>query len=143
MRLLKKLPGKDQVSKLNTLEKLDLLDAHGLLYYPEGGKYPRFKRVLGRGLAPQDIILDTPSSTAGRRAMGISSKLLAPSAQNLTGIVGLRTTLILRSVLRLRHYDRSRRTCKTDNGLGSMSPFTRSRSSRPGSRGYRTIRNTK
>jgi adenine specific DNA methylase Mod len=52
--------GEEAGRKLNTLEKLDLLDANGLLYWPSGDGYPRFKRVLGLGLAPQDLILDIP-----------------------------------------------------------------------------------
>jgi hypothetical protein len=54
------LVGEQHTKKLNTIEKLDLLDSHGLLYWPGGDGYPRFKRVLGLGLTPQDIISDIP-----------------------------------------------------------------------------------
>lgn len=54
------LVGEDECKRLNTLEKLDLLDENGLLYWPDTQGYPRFKRVLGPGLVPQDMILDIP-----------------------------------------------------------------------------------
>jgi DNA modification methylase len=54
------LVGEEEAKKLNTLQKLDLLDSHRLLYWSGGDGYPRFKRVLGPGVAPQDIILDIP-----------------------------------------------------------------------------------
>jgi site-specific DNA-methyltransferase (adenine-specific) len=54
------LVGQQEAKRLNTIEKLDLLEENGLLYWSDGGGYPRFKRVLGSGLAPQDIISDIP-----------------------------------------------------------------------------------
>lgn len=54
------LVGEEAMAPLSTTEKLDLLDTHGLIYWPPGGGFPRFKRTLGRGLPLQDVILDIP-----------------------------------------------------------------------------------
>lgn len=50
----------EKAKDLNTLEKLDLLDADGLIHWPKGGGFPRFKRVLSEGTLIQDIITDIP-----------------------------------------------------------------------------------
>jgi site-specific DNA-methyltransferase (adenine-specific) len=46
------------------LEKLDLLDAHGLIYWPkslrDAPSFPRFKRYLGEGAPVQDVISEIP-----------------------------------------------------------------------------------
>jgi site-specific DNA-methyltransferase (adenine-specific) len=84
------LVGKQETERLNTIEKLDLLDSHGLLYWTSGDGYPRFKRVLGAGLAPQDIISDIPplNSQAQERwgyptqkPLALLSRLLAVSSE--------------------------------------------------------------
>jgi site-specific DNA-methyltransferase (adenine-specific) len=58
------LIGSEQMTTLGTLEKLDLLDKHGLIYWPKGrsGKpsFPRFRRVLGKGMPLQDVITEIP-----------------------------------------------------------------------------------
>ncbi|AMY03470.1 DNA methyltransferase [Mesorhizobium ciceri] len=54
------IAGEEAVATLNTLEKLDLLHSNGMIYWPLGGGFPRFKRVLGDGLPLQDLILDIP-----------------------------------------------------------------------------------
>jgi site-specific DNA-methyltransferase (adenine-specific) len=50
--------GEEAGAKLSTTHKLDVLDQHGLIHWPRSGGFPRFKRVLGKGLALQDLILD-------------------------------------------------------------------------------------
>jgi len=45
---------------MNTLEKLDLLDCEGLIHWPKGGGFPRFKRVLSGGALIQDVVMDIP-----------------------------------------------------------------------------------
>jgi DNA modification methylase len=50
----------ERAKALNTLEKLDVLDADGLIHWPKGGGFPRFKRVLSDGTLIQDIITDIP-----------------------------------------------------------------------------------
>lgn len=54
------LIGEDAAGHLTTREKLDILDKHGLIHWPRSGGFPRFKRVLGKGLPLQDMILDIP-----------------------------------------------------------------------------------
>jgi site-specific DNA-methyltransferase (adenine-specific) len=52
--------GNEQTKLLSTTQKLDLLDAHGLIHWPRSSGFPRFKRYLGSGLRAQDIITDIP-----------------------------------------------------------------------------------
>lgn len=52
--------GDEKTKALSTTEKLDLLDANGLIHWPKSGGFPRFKRYLGAGLRVQDIITDIP-----------------------------------------------------------------------------------
>lgn len=54
------LIGAEAAAALNTIEKLDVLDQHGLIHFTSGAGFPRFKRPLGKGLPPQDIITDIP-----------------------------------------------------------------------------------
>ena len=55
------LVGAETAGKMNTTEKLDLLDANGRLHWPRGGKgFPRFKRYLSEGTVVQDVITDIP-----------------------------------------------------------------------------------
>ncbi|MBA3525470.1 MAG: site-specific DNA-methyltransferase, partial [Sphingomonas sp.] len=56
--------GKEAAAKLNTIEKLEVLDADGLLHWPkrqgEQASFPRFKRVLSGGQVIQDVVIDIP-----------------------------------------------------------------------------------
>lgn len=54
------LIGEDETKRLSTTQKLDVLDHHGLIHWPNSGGFPRFKRFLGKGLRLQDVILDIP-----------------------------------------------------------------------------------
>lgn len=65
LKTVENLIGKESASKLSTTEKLDVLDAHGLIHWPkrrsgDPGGFPRFKRTLEAGQAIQDIIIDIP-----------------------------------------------------------------------------------
>ena len=56
--------GKEAAAKLNTIEKLEILDGDGLLHWPkrqgEQASFPRFKRVLSGGQVIQDVVTDIP-----------------------------------------------------------------------------------
>ena len=54
--------GKEAAAAMNTLEKLEVLDADGLLHWPKGksGNFPRFKRPLSDGGMIQDVVTDIP-----------------------------------------------------------------------------------
>ncbi len=56
------VPGltKEELQKLSVQERLDLLAAKGLIYFPPRGSVPQFRRYLEpeRGVAAQDIITD-------------------------------------------------------------------------------------
>ncbi len=58
------LAGNDATKSLGTIEKLELLDRNGLIYWPRNRKghesFPRFKRYLGPGMPVQDIITEIP-----------------------------------------------------------------------------------
>ena len=54
------LIGEEEAKRLSTTQKLDVLDHHGLIYWPNSDGFPRFKRVLGKGVRLQDVILDIP-----------------------------------------------------------------------------------
>jgi DNA modification methylase len=59
------LIGNERIKHLGTLEKLDLLDRNGLIYWPKPRpgtevSFPRFKRYLSGGLSIQDVITDIP-----------------------------------------------------------------------------------
>lgn len=58
---LESIVGAVVAAKLNTQQKLDLLDRNGFIYWPtkDGGR-PQFKKYLGKGVAIQDIITDIP-----------------------------------------------------------------------------------
>ena len=55
-------PERDDLDSLSTQECLDLLDAAGLVYWPERGRVPQRKRYLASalGVPVQDLILDIP-----------------------------------------------------------------------------------
>jgi DNA methylase len=54
------LIGQTRAEKLSTTEMLDVLDQHGLIHWPRNDGFPRFKRMLGKGLLQQDLVLDIP-----------------------------------------------------------------------------------
>lgn len=63
--VIESVVGKERACVLTTQEKLDLLDAHGHIYWPAkskgGGRgWPRFKRYAGKGVVIQDVITDIP-----------------------------------------------------------------------------------
>lgn len=64
----------EQAKKLGTLEKLDLLDENGLIYWPSKGgnvSFPRFKRYLGTGMPIQDVITDiAPVNSQAKERLG-------------------------------------------------------------------------
>lgn len=57
---IEELIGKEKADKLNSLEKLDVLDENNLVHWPKSGGFPRYKRTLGKGMVAQDIITDIP-----------------------------------------------------------------------------------
>jgi DNA modification methylase len=56
--------GREGASKMNTIEKLEVLDRHGFIHWPRkrgGGEgFPRFKRYLSAGTRVQDVVTDIP-----------------------------------------------------------------------------------
>ncbi|MEO5961235.1 MAG: site-specific DNA-methyltransferase [Opitutaceae bacterium] len=57
--------GTEAANALSTTEKLDVLDANGLIHWPKsrsgtGEGFPRFKRILGEGQPIQDVVTDIP-----------------------------------------------------------------------------------
>jgi len=61
------------LSKLTTQEKLELLDKHGLIYWPPKGKVPQQKRYLeeAAGVSIQDIVTDIqPISSQAAERLG-------------------------------------------------------------------------
>ena len=62
-------PHRNDLDELPTREKLELLDAAGLVHWPIRGRVPRQKRYLdeSEGAPAQDVILDIPS-------LGVRSK---------------------------------------------------------------------
>jgi len=57
--------GKEKAAALSTTQKLDLLDQHGYIHWPQaregsGPGFPRFKRYLSEGAPVQDVITDVP-----------------------------------------------------------------------------------
>jgi DNA modification methylase len=57
--------GPEEAKKLSTTEKLDLLDEHGFIHWPQtrsgsGKGFPRFKRYLSAGAPVQDVVTDIP-----------------------------------------------------------------------------------
>jgi DNA modification methylase len=60
-KTVEELAGKERASQMTTQEKLDLLDAHGYIHWPDRGKgFPRFKKYLSEGTLIQDVITDIP-----------------------------------------------------------------------------------
>ena len=59
-KIFQELSPQINIDSLSTQQKLDLLDAEGLIYWPPKGKVPQFKRYYSpeKGTPIQDIILD-------------------------------------------------------------------------------------
>jgi DNA modification methylase len=57
--LLKEIASDEEIKNMTTQEKLDRLDEFGLIYWPEKGKIPRYKKYLSGGVI-QDVITDIP-----------------------------------------------------------------------------------
>ncbi len=73
LNALKKLIPEDEIARLTTQDKLDILDAAGLIYWPPNGSIPRQKRYLdeGEGVQIQDIINDiNPISSQAKERLG-------------------------------------------------------------------------
>jgi site-specific DNA-methyltransferase (adenine-specific) len=65
LKTVESIIGPEKAKKLSTTEKLDLLDEHGFIHWPQtrggtGGGFPRFKRNLSAGAPVQDVIADIP-----------------------------------------------------------------------------------
>ena len=62
---------------MSVQERLDVLDGHGMIYWPERGEIPRFKRyaAIARGNPVQDIIRDIgPLSARAAERMGYDTQ---------------------------------------------------------------------
>jgi DNA modification methylase len=69
------LIGEQTACELSTRQKLDVLDKNGLIHWPRGTGFPRFKRVLGKGRPLQDIILDIPPlNSQAQERLGYSTQ---------------------------------------------------------------------
>jgi site-specific DNA-methyltransferase (adenine-specific) len=59
-----KIVGAEAAAKMNTIEKLEVLDKDGLLHWPKQKgqelSFPRFKRVMSGGSVIQDVVTDIP-----------------------------------------------------------------------------------
>ena len=65
------LVGEEAAALLSTTQKLDVLDQHGLIHWPKSGGCPRFKRVLGKGMLAQDVIVDiAPLNSQAQERLG-------------------------------------------------------------------------
>ena len=65
------LVGEDKAKKMNTLQKLDVLDSNDRIHWPKSGGFPRFKRYIGDGLPIQDVITDiAPLNSQAQERLG-------------------------------------------------------------------------
>lgn len=63
--------GEEAAEKLNTIEKLDLLEKKGRIHWPKSGGFPRFKRHVGEGVVIQDVIADiSPLNSQAQERIG-------------------------------------------------------------------------
>ncbi len=65
LKAVESIIGTNKAKVMSTTEKLDLLDAHGFIHWPqtrsgEGSGFPRFKRFLSEGAMVQDVVMDIP-----------------------------------------------------------------------------------
>ena len=74
-RAVEAIVGAEKSKQMGTLEKLELLNEHGLIYWPKKDgqrSFPRFKRVLdARGGTIQDIVMDiAPVNSQAKERLG-------------------------------------------------------------------------
>lgn len=63
--------GDEKCRTLNTIDKLDVLNDAGLIHWPKSGGFPRFKRVLGKGMPVLDVITDiAPLNSQAQERIG-------------------------------------------------------------------------
>jgi DNA modification methylase len=65
LKTVEGIVGPAKAKELSTTEKLDLLDKHGYIHWPQqrgvgGSGFPRFKRYLSEGGRLQDVVTDIP-----------------------------------------------------------------------------------
>ncbi len=65
LKAVESIVGPEKTRTMSTTAKLDLLDEHGFIHWPQsrsgpGSGFPRFKRYLSEGISVQDIVLDIP-----------------------------------------------------------------------------------
>ncbi len=65
LKTVESIIGPEKAKKLSTTEKLDLLDEHGFIHWPQtrsgtGSGFPRFRRYLSAGAPVQDVVTDIP-----------------------------------------------------------------------------------
>jgi len=84
LKTVESIVGPEKAKKLSTTQKLDLLDEHGFIHWPQtrsgtGKGFPRFKRYLSAGAPFQDVITDVPpiNSQASERLGYPTQKPLA------------------------------------------------------------------
>lgn len=73
MAMLKRMGLNGEIDSMTTHEKLDYLDANGLIYWPKIAGVPRLKRYLDQqpGVAIQDMVTDIgPISSQARERLG-------------------------------------------------------------------------
>jgi len=77
-KAVEEIVGAEAARELGTLEKLDVLDNHGLIYWPiRAGEasFPRFKRYLGAGVPIQDVVTDIgPLNSQSRLRLGYQTQ---------------------------------------------------------------------
>ena len=65
------LIGEEEAAKLSTTEKLEVLQKNEQIHWPKSGGFPRFKRVLGKGMPLQDVITDiAPLNSQAQERIG-------------------------------------------------------------------------
>ena len=65
------LIGAEAAKDLSTTEKLDVLDKHGFIHWTKDGGFPRFKRIVGKGMPPQDVVTDiSPINSQAQERLG-------------------------------------------------------------------------
>lgn len=72
-KAVEEIVGPEQAARMSTIEKLDLLDKHGLIHWPKStsGGFPRFKRYLSSGTVIQDIVADiSPLNSQAQERLG-------------------------------------------------------------------------
>ena len=102
---------------MNTLEKLNWLDANGMIYWPKRGKMPRFKRYLStsEGARLSDVITDVPgiqgssserTGSPDQKPIGLYKRIIKASSNEgdlvLDPFCGCATTIIAAQQLNRR-----------------------------------------